>query len=283
MATPGAGTIGGGVNSKRKEQIVKRFLVTTLVLLLTVSLTWAQQQDRQQDRYQQDRYQQQDRMQGKMSPKARAYGYGYGTNGGAECPCPMCGRTGRGMGMRGGMDGWGQGYGQEQGYGQTGGFHGGGRMGMMNFLDPLGFNTSLVMIYHSDMLNLSDQQVRELENIYVQNERERIDIWADLAKARLELHRLTMDDRAPEQQVSQAIDRVANTMADYLSMQYRQKQDVYSVLSPEQRQNFEEFREMQFGQMDQMNGMGRMNGQMERYHRDGQDQQKRKSQSESSR
>lgn len=259
---------------------MKRLLVTTLALMVTFSLSWAQQDRQQQDRMNQNTRQQSRTQDTPTSPKVRAHGYGYTGSGAGQCQCPM---HSQGMGMMGMHDGMNGSSGMGMPGGQTMGGGHGNMTGMLDFLDPMGFNTSLMMIYHSDVLNLSNQQVQELEDMYVQNQNESIDAWADLAKARLQLNRVLINGQASEQQVTKAINDVTSGMADFLSMKYRHRQDVYSVLSPDQRQEFENFREMQFGQMDQpsgMNSMNRMNGQSNGYHSNGDKNERQQSDSD---
>lgn len=233
---------------------MKRMLVGMMALLLVTAGVWAQGQGHG------------NMMSDNAGPRARACGYGYGMDG---------------MGMGSTMSGM-QGMNQMncahcmammnnmRGMGQMGDGPG---MGMMGDNFMMGTNSALMAMYHADVLNLTDDQVEELENLYVENQNELIDARANLAKTQLRMKQLTLRGDVSEDDMTAAIDEITQAYADVLKTGVRNRQTVLSVLTPEQQEQFREMRETQLSAVDPLPNM-HMNG--DQYHSNGQDRDQRK-------
>lgn len=92
-------------------------------------------------------------------------------------------------------------------------------------------------------LGLSDQQVEDIEQLQIDNRMTMIDRRAEMQKAQLRLRTLMRDGDAAESEVSAAIDDLARLRADMQKAQYRQHQQVLSVLSEAQQEKLKQLRE----------------------------------------
>jgi len=134
-------------------------------------------------------------------------------------------RFGKGM-----CDGQGPGQGRGQGEcmapgmrGPGGGPGGGGFMAM------------------ADELNLTDQQMDQLEKLRTEFRLQMVDQQAAVRKAEITLRALMRDD-APESKITAAIDDLSAKKAAVEKQQYRHHQQMRAILTPEQQEKAKELR-----------------------------------------
>jgi Spy/CpxP family protein refolding chaperone len=92
-------------------------------------------------------------------------------------------------------------------------------------------------------LELTDQQVDQIETMRTEHQLAMIDRRAELQKAELRLRKLMQEGDAPERDVNAAIDEVARLRADMQKARYQQHQQMLSVLTDAQRDKLEQLME----------------------------------------
>lgn len=109
-------------------------------------------------------------------------------------------------------------------------------------------------------LNLTDDQVRQLDEVFVRNEKALIDLKADVEKRQLDMQNLVADHRAEDKKLEQAIDRLEDARAKLGKARAMMLLDIRRILTPEQRDRLEQIRaerrEQRRDQMDGQHGRG---------------------------
>jgi Spy/CpxP family protein refolding chaperone len=93
-----------------------------------------------------------------------------------------------------------------------------------------------------DELNLTDDQKDKLKSMATEFQLEKVDLEANIKKARIVLKDLMHDENASERDVFQAIDRVTTLKADMKKMQYGHMKSAKNVLSDEQKDKLKSLR-----------------------------------------
>lgn len=148
---------------------------------------------------------------------------------------------GCGHGMQ---DGWGHGKQDCQGYGRSG--KGGHKAGML--------------LHMADKIGLNDEQKGKIKSMMEEFGLEKIDMKAELEKAKLKLKHLRHND-ASENEVLAMMDKVGQLRTEMQKMKYRHHQAVKSVLNDEQLEKLKELKKAK-----QHKGMGSFGGRFDGDH-----------------
>jgi Spy/CpxP family protein refolding chaperone len=127
----------------------------------------------------------------------------------------------------------------------------------------------------AQQLNLTDQQKKQMDDIFLQHRLKLIDLNASLEKQETLLHPMIEADQPDETKILAQIDAVAQARAELEKANARMLFDIRKTLTPEQWQKLKTMREEHRGKMMRggpgrpggPGGPGGPNGQMWRQHR----------------
>lgn len=108
----------------------------------------------------------------------------------------------------------------------------------------------------SDEINLTDEQESQLEELSTNFQIEKIDLQAEIKKAKVELRASMKHDDAAEKSVFQQIDKVSKLKADAQKMRFRHQQTIKNLLTEEQQEKLEDLREDRTGKGRRFGGRG---------------------------
>jgi Spy/CpxP family protein refolding chaperone len=126
----------------------------------------------------------------------------------------------------------------------------------------------------AQQLNITDQQKKQMDDIFLQHRLKLIDLHANLDKQETLLQPMIEADQPDEAKILSQIDAVAQARAELEKANARMLFDIRKTLTPEQWQKMKTMREEHHG--DRMmrhgpDGQGGPGGQMWRKHRPGPD------------
>ncbi len=93
-----------------------------------------------------------------------------------------------------------------------------------------------------EKLDLSDEQIGELEEVDYENRKAAIEVKARLESARLELEHLLAGDTVPEAETSVLVDRIADARRDQVKLRLERRIKVRGILTSEQWEKLEKSR-----------------------------------------
>lgn len=137
---------------------------------------------------------------------------------------------------------------EKNSYRNFGRHHGSAKKQIMNKNSNLGNSWNDILEKRKD-LNLTDQQRDKIKELGFEFKTARVDLRANVEKARIQLNRLKLDESAAEEKVMEAIDNLAKSRAALDKARYSFRKDVRSVLSEEQLQKLKELRQTNRGNM----------------------------------
>ena len=94
----------------------------------------------------------------------------------------------------------------------------------------------------ADEINLSEDQKDKLKSMAKEFQLQKVDLEADIKKARIVLKDLMHDDDASEQDVFRAIDRATALKADMKKMKYSHMKSAKNILSDDQKDKLKSLR-----------------------------------------
>jgi Spy/CpxP family protein refolding chaperone len=106
----------------------------------------------------------------------------------------------------------------------------------------------------ADEINLSEDQKDKLKSMAKEFQLQKVDLEADIKKARILLRDLMHDDNASEQDVFRAIDKATALKANMKKMKYRHMKSAKNILSDEQKDKLKSLRKEHM----EKRGMGKM-------------------------
>ena len=92
-------------------------------------------------------------------------------------------------------------------------------------------------------LELTEDEVRDLENIFARKQRELVDLEADVKKKRAELDAALNDDQADDPQVIAGVDRLEQVRANLGKARVMMLLEMRRILTPAQREKLAQLRE----------------------------------------
>jgi Spy/CpxP family protein refolding chaperone len=91
-------------------------------------------------------------------------------------------------------------------------------------------------------IGLEEAQIDKIKSIHLSSEKEVIKLRADLQISRLELRELMSSDNPDKAKVNKKIDELSQLRAKIQKIEAGTRIDVISLLTPEQKQSFKEYR-----------------------------------------
>ncbi|MFQ6007721.1 MAG: Spy/CpxP family protein refolding chaperone [Candidatus Zixiibacteriota bacterium] len=107
---------------------------------------------------------------------------------------------------------------------------------------PDGHDGQMMILKHADEIGLTDAQKEKLEQMIVDFNLEKVDLQAELKKAKIKLQALLRKEDARETEVYTAIDDATRLKAELHKMRYRHHKAIRNLLTDKQIDRLKELR-----------------------------------------